>query len=88
MYTLQTVKYLILRKGGKTVSIVTYRPLGNNGILNVPLHCIKALEFRQNAGIILPFKVKNKFFWYMLDTRGNFTNKELFDHVVNVRRRF
>lgn len=88
MYTLKTVKFVILRKGGKMVSLVTYRPMGNNGILTVPLNCLNALEHRQNAHRILPLKVKNKLIWYMLDMRGEFTNAQLFDYVVNLRRAF
>lgn len=60
LYTLKTVKFLILRKGGKLASIFTYRPMGTITASWMDVPYIKALEFRQNARRILPFKVKNK----------------------------
>jgi hypothetical protein len=37
MYTLRSVRMLVLRKDGKTVSIVTYGPFNRNRVLDVPL---------------------------------------------------
>lgn len=40
MYTLRSVRFLILRKGGADVTFVTYTPFGQNRMLTVPLKCI------------------------------------------------
>lgn len=88
MYTLRTVRYLILRKGGKNIAIVTYGPLGNNRIMTVPLDCIKTTGTTQSGISTIPLKVKNILFHYLLDTKGEFTNKALFDHVINLKRRW
>lgn len=37
-YTLKSVRYLVLRKGGNAVSFVTYTPYGQNRIMDVPLN--------------------------------------------------
>lgn len=88
MYTLRSVRYLILRKGGNKVSLVTYGPFGTNRILDVPLNCVSGVRHRSADGGTTPMKVKNQKFPYLLDSQGEFRQKELFDYVVNVKRRF
>lgn len=87
VFTLRSVRYLILLKGGTKVSFVTYGPFGTNYIINVPLNCITAVQARNMSTGALPIKVQNKKFYYLLDNRGEYTNPELFDHVINVKRR-
>lgn len=87
VFTLRSVRYLILRKGGKDVALVTYGPFGTNHILNVPLNCVSAVQMRSSRTTSLPMKVKNKTFYYMLDSRGIYTNGEIFDRVINLKRR-
>ncbi|CAH1398290.1 unnamed protein product [Nezara viridula] len=86
-YTIRSVRYLILRKGGKVVSFVTYGPFGKNSILDVPLTKISASESREHSRIQLPIKVKGKFLYYILDMRGEFPNKLLFDATAGLRRK-
>ncbi|XP_014286494.1 transmembrane protein 223 [Halyomorpha halys] len=86
-YTIRSVRYLILRKGGKSVSFVTYGPFGKNSIMDVPIAKMSASESRENARVQLPIKVKGKFFYYMLDMRGEFPNKLLFDATAGLRRK-
>lgn len=88
MFTLKSVRYLILRKGGNTVSFVTYGPFGTNRILDVPLRCVTALQSRGAVASYLPLKIKGRTIYYILDKKGEYTNPEIFDHVINVRRRF
>lgn len=88
MMTLRSVRYLILQKGGKTISVVTYGPFGKNHILNVPLTCVSAVQSRQTGASSLPIKIRDKRFYYLLDNRGEFTNPQLFDHVINLKRRW
>lgn len=86
-FTLRSVRFLVLKKGGKTVSFVTYGPFGTNRIVNVPLHCVSAVQSRASGASAIPIKVKNMRFHYLLDRQGEYTNPEIFDHVINVKRR-
>ncbi|GAB0100728.1 Transmembrane protein 223 [Sergentomyia squamirostris] len=87
MYTLRSVRYLVLRKGGQNVSLVTYTPMGvGNRIMDVPLTCISAQESRGAARVHLPLKVKNRAFYYILDKKGTFPNEKLFDYTAGLRR--
>lgn len=87
MYTLRSVRFLILRKGGQSVSFVTYGPFNRNRIMTVPLKYISAEESRAMARVQLPIKVKNKSLFYVLDMRGEFRNPQLFDYTAGLKRR-
>ncbi|XP_034110244.1 transmembrane protein 223 [Drosophila nasuta] len=87
MFTLRSVRFLILRKGGQSVSFVTYGPFNRNRIMTVPLKCISAEESRELARVQLPIKVKNKSLYYVLDMRGEFRNPQLFDYTAGLKRR-
>lgn len=87
MFTLRSVRYLVLAKDGKSVSFVTYTPFGQNRIMKVPLNCISAQESRGTARNLLPLKVKNKSFYYILDMSGEFKNTRLFDSVIGLKRK-
>ncbi|XP_011182184.1 transmembrane protein 223 [Zeugodacus cucurbitae] len=87
MYTLRSVRYLILRKGGKDVAFVTYGPFNKNRIMTVPLKCVSAQESRELARNQLPIKVKNRSLYYVLDMRGEFKNPQLFDYTAGLKRR-
>ncbi|ALC40630.1 CG12935 [Drosophila busckii] len=87
MFTLRSVRFLILRKGGQSVSFVTYGPFNRNRIITVPLKCISAEESRELARVQLPIKVKGKTLYYVLDMRGEFRNQQLFDHTAGLKRR-
>lgn len=87
-FTLRSVRYLVLHKGGKDVSLVTYTPFGPNRIMKVPLTDISAHESRITAKSQLPLKVKNRWLFYMLDMRGEFKNPQLYDYTAGLRRNF
>lgn len=87
MFTLRSVRYLVLRKGGNNVSLVTYGPFGKNRIMDVPLHCISAQQSRTTSKVHLPLKVKNRALFYILDMRGDFTNTKIFDYSVGLKRK-
>ncbi|XP_030558290.1 transmembrane protein 223 [Drosophila novamexicana] len=87
MFTLRSVRFLILRKGGQSVSFVTYGPFNRNRIMTVPLKCISAQESREMARVQLPIKVKDKTLYYVLDMRGEFRNPQLFDYTAGLKRR-
>lgn len=56
--------------------------------MDVPLSCVSAVRHRSTDSGTLPIKVKNQKFHYLLDSQGEFRHKDLFDYVVNVKRRF
>uniref|UniRef100_A0A1A9WYI8 Transmembrane protein 223 n=1 Tax=Glossina brevipalpis TaxID=37001 RepID=A0A1A9WYI8_9MUSC len=88
MFTLRSVRFLILRKGGKEVSIVSYGPFGYNRIMDVPLKHVSAQRSREAAAVLLPLKVRNRSFFFVLDMRGEFKNARLYDYTVGLNRRF
>lgn len=86
MYTLRSVKFLILRKGGNQISLVTYTPLGANRILTVNLDQVSCKETRTAARSQLPIKIKNHYLHYILDMKGEFRNPALFDYTAGLKR--
>lgn len=88
MYTLKSVRYLILNKGGKQLTFVTYTPFGKNRMMMVPLEHVCCKENRVNARVQLPLKVKNTWMHYMLDMRGEFKNALLFDSTAGLARKW
>uniref|UniRef100_A0A2M4AY38 Uncharacterized protein n=1 Tax=Anopheles triannulatus TaxID=58253 RepID=A0A2M4AY38_9DIPT len=87
MFTLRSVRFLVLRKGGDQVSVVTYAPFGTNRIMDVPLKCISAQESREAARVTVPIKIKNRALFYVLDMRGEFLNTKLYDYTVGMSRK-
>ncbi|XP_067634043.1 transmembrane protein 223 [Eurosta solidaginis] len=87
LFTLRSVRYLILRKGGNDITFVTYGPFNKNRIMTVPLRCISAQQSRDTARTFLPIKVKNRSLFYVLDMRGEFRNTQLFDYTAGLKRR-
>lgn len=54
--------------------------------MDVPLKFISAQESREAARSILPMKVKNRAFYYILDMRGEFRNTRLYDYSIGLKR--
>ncbi|XP_037810844.1 transmembrane protein 223 [Lucilia sericata] len=88
MFTLRSVRFLILRKGGRDVTLVTYGPFGHNRIMTVPLKSISAQQPREMAEVLLPLKVRNRSLFYVLDMKGEFKNTQLYDYTAGLNRRF
>jgi hypothetical protein len=88
MYTLKSVRYLILHQGGQNISLVTYTPVGKNRILTVNLENVNCKESRTLARSQLPIKVRGHYLHYILDMRGEFKNPLLFDHTAGLRRKW
>ncbi|XP_047534790.1 transmembrane protein 223 [Vanessa atalanta] len=86
MYTLKSVRLLILNKGGRHLTFVTYAPFGSNRIMKVPIEFVCCKDNRKSAKVQLPLKVKNTFMHYMLDMRGEFKNPLLFDCTAGLKR--
>lgn len=88
MYSLRSVKYLILRKGGREVTIVTYAPTGSNRMLTLELENLSCKDSRTSAASQIPIQVKGHYLHYILDSRGEFTNPTLFDQTAGLRRKW
>nr|XP_026488890.1 transmembrane protein 223 [Vanessa tameamea] len=86
MYTLKSVRLLILNKGGRYLTFVTYAPFGSNRIMKVPIEFVCCKDNRKSAKVQLPLKVKNTLMHYMLDMRGEFKNPLLFDCTAGLKR--
>jgi len=86
--TLNTVRQLVLRKGGKHLTIVTYGLLGRSSkFTTIPLsHCSAHLYIRGRPRFFL--RVKDRQFKLSLNVQdGVFTNRPLFDRTVGISRR-
>lgn len=70
------------------MSFVTYGPLGKNRIQTVPLRYVTGIVNRETNQSYLPLKVKNITWFFVLDKRGEYVRKDLFDHYVNLNRKF
>lgn len=88
MFTLRSVRYLVLRKGGADITIVTYGPFGYNRMLTVSLQDISCKEMRTAARSQLPMKVRKHYLHYILDMKGEFRNTALFDNTAGLRRQW
>ncbi|XP_012233704.1 transmembrane protein 223 [Linepithema humile] len=77
----RNIKYMILHKGGKTISITTHH-LWKKCCMNLPIEMVKSVSHRTDRGVVVPLKLKNKRFHYALDKKGTFVNPNLFDHIV------
>ncbi|KFM74260.1 Transmembrane protein 223, partial [Stegodyphus mimosarum] len=74
-YTLPSriIKTLTLCKGGSMASIVTYAPFGRTTReFKVPLHQLSCLVSRKQASSYIPLKIKNTWFYYLVDCKGQF----------------
>lgn len=56
--------------------------------MDVPLRCVAGIQARGALASYLPLRVQGKFLYFILDKKGEYTNAELFDHLINVRRNF
>ncbi|XP_044767167.1 transmembrane protein 223 [Coccinella septempunctata] len=88
MYTLRSVRFLILNKGGQKCTLVTYTPFGRNRMMTLGLENTSCTTSRHIAPSYIPIKVKGYLFHYLLDMRGEFKNPRLFDYTVGLRRNF
>ncbi|GFT40916.1 transmembrane protein [Nephila pilipes] len=79
------VKLITLHKGGSTALIVTYGPFGRTRHLKVPLQLLTCTVSRDQAKSYIPIKIKKKWFFYLIDCKGQFHQPALFDVTVGAR---
>ncbi|XP_050465385.1 transmembrane protein 223 [Cataglyphis hispanica] len=79
----RNIKYVILNKGGKTISLFTYHIWKRKSqILNLPVGMARCTSHRTGRGVCIPVKIKNRSFYYMIDKNGTFVNPNLFDYTM------
>lgn len=86
MFTLRSVKFLILRKGGQQVTVITHTPFGENRMFTLNLENLDCKQTRSEATSQLPIKIKGHFMHYVLDMRGEFKHPKLFDSTCGLAR--
>ncbi|XP_050598264.1 transmembrane protein 223 [Bombus affinis] len=82
------VKYIILHKGGKNVSILTNHLFKKYDTITLPLAKVKITLARQEMKSYLPMKIQGRRFYFILDGQGKFLNEKLFDYTVGNARRW
>jgi len=88
--TMNTVRQLVLRKGGKYVAIQTYGFLGRNqNFISIPVvHC-SGIQHKFYGKHRFFLKVRNHNFKYSFNLEeGVFSNKPLFDRTLGISRTF
>ncbi|XP_058807562.1 transmembrane protein 223 [Phymastichus coffea] len=84
--TIKSVKYIILRKGGQDITLVTYHPFKSEVVHTMPLIKVSSLTTRDGLKSYIPIKVKGYRYNFMCDKNGHFVNPELFDNTVGIQR--
>lgn len=89
LYSVRSVHTIIIRKGGKEVSILTSRMISISKLreLRVPLKEVSCKISRDQGKNYVTLKVKGHPFYFMLDTeKGTIFNPYLFDRTVGLCR--
>ncbi|BFZ11935.1 hypothetical protein BsWGS_14974 [Bradybaena similaris] len=87
-YPRRAVRNLWLLRGGSEIQITTYSWLGKTQTFKKPLEHISFMQSRTGSGHHIPFKIKGKPFYYLIDKQGSFHNNDLFDFVIGFKRNF
>lgn len=86
LYSLRSVRSVMLLAGGQQVTLTTYAPFGLGTCFTVPLNQISCMAHRGEVPAMLPLKVKGRCFYFLLDKAGHFPNTQLFDNTVGAYR--
>ncbi|XP_076384797.1 transmembrane protein 223 [Megalopta genalis] len=78
------VKYIILHKGGKEVSIITYHLFKEEAALKIPTREVQTVTARNETEAYISMKVKGRRLLYLIDTNGTFLNETLFDNTIGI----
>lgn len=76
------IKYVVLHKGGKKVSIYTNHLYKNFHSYMVPVEAVKVPIMRERMKHYMPMKIQGHSCFYLLDGQGKFPNGKLFDYTV------
>lgn len=86
VFSLRSVRSVMLRAGGQQVTLTTHAPFGLGACLTVPLNQVSCMAHRGEVPAMLPLKVKGRRFYFLLDKAGHFPNAQLFDSTVGAYR--
>ncbi|XP_050434911.1 transmembrane protein 223 [Adelges cooleyi] len=87
VYTMKSVKMLVLCKGGENLNITSFGPFNKNIVTTIPLDKISCSVGRNTSNQTIPLKVKGKWFFYTLDKNGTIYNPQLFDITAGLKRK-
>merc|ERR1719431_676538 len=83
------VKMLVLRKGGKKVSVVTYVPGRLQRHIEVPMNEISAVNYvyKKDPTRFSAFKIKKHYLTFIIDTKkGRIVRPLMMDQIIGVKR--
>lgn len=83
----RTIRRIILHKGGKEVTFVTYNLNPSRQVFTESLENMSCKTSRKYRST-LPLSIKGKRFYYFIDTDGEILNENLFDFTVGIKREF
>ncbi|XP_070283413.1 transmembrane protein 223 [Myotis yumanensis] len=86
LFSLRSVRSVILQAGGKRVTLTTHAPFGLGAQFTVPLNQVSCMAHRGEVPAMVPLKVKGRRFYFLLDKAGYFPNTKLFDNTVGAYR--
>ncbi|XP_049748233.1 transmembrane protein 223 [Elephas maximus indicus] len=86
LFSLRSVRSVMLRAGGQQVTLTTHAPFGLGAHFTVPLSQVSCMAHRSEVPAMLPLKVKGRRFYFLLDKAGHFPNVQLFDNTVGAYR--
>ncbi|XP_066107877.1 transmembrane protein 223 [Saccopteryx bilineata] len=86
LFSLRSVRSVMLLAGGKQVTLTTHAPFGLGAHFTVPLNQVSCMAHRGEVPAMLPLKVKGRRFYFLLDKAGHFPNTKLFDNTVGAYR--
>ncbi|XP_039113610.1 transmembrane protein 223 [Hyaena hyaena] len=86
LFSLRSVRSVMLRAGGKQVTLTTHAPFGLGARFTVPLSHVSCMAHRGEVPAMLPLKIKGRRFYFLLDKAGHFPNMKLFDNTVGAYR--
>ncbi|XP_069327614.1 transmembrane protein 223 [Eulemur rufifrons] len=86
LFSLRSVRSVMLRAGGQQVTLTTHAPFGLGAHFTVPLNQVSCMAHRGEVPAMLPLKVKGRRFYFLLDKAGHFPNTKLFDNTVGAYR--
>ncbi|ELW52019.1 transmembrane protein 223 isoform X1 [Tupaia chinensis] len=86
LFSLRSVRSVMLRAGGQQVTFTTHAPFGLGAHFTIPLNQVSCMAHRGEVPAMLPLKVKGRRFYFLLDKNGHFPNTQLFDNTVGAYR--
>ncbi|XP_008571725.1 PREDICTED: transmembrane protein 223 [Galeopterus variegatus] len=86
LFSLRSVRSVMLRAGGQHVTLTTHAPFGLGAHFTVPLNQVSCMAHRGEVPAMLPLKIKGRRFYFLLDKAGHFPNTQLFDNTVGAYR--